>query len=328
MTYGKAAASTLPTKPTRLVPAGAPLGPLQAFGAFAVLLAGFLTFGPAAQGLDIVPGLWASEAITIALPVFLWTTAACVRPGPLLGLRPVSGKWIGITVVTALANQPVVTVLAYAAHRFLPAPLVMDFDRKTAFLESIFRHQFWPMTLTVVFAAPLGEELFFRGFAFPLLAWRDPKEQSALRSPLVAALVSGALFSFIHLDPVGFVGLMEIGVWLAVLRWGSGSLYAALLGHALNNAAAAISFVMGWQDPNDQPPLWVISLGLGLLVAFGVLGYRVLRRPSPAPPQQVLTEHGDGEVRHGRALALWLFWGACSLLGLARLVQLALAARH
>jgi membrane protease YdiL (CAAX protease family) len=309
-----------PTAPA----SAAPLGPRHAWAAYAVLLFGFLALGAAAQMVHVLAGLWASEAIAIALPAFLWILAAGVKPGPLLGLAPVSWKWIAITVVTALLNQPAVTLLEHLAHSHLPHDWVVGFDQKTAFLENIFRRDFWPMTLTVVIAAPLGEELFFRGFAFPLLAWggSPAKDVVPYNTPLVAALISGALFSAIHMDPIGFVGLMEIGVWLAVLRWGSGSLLAPLLGHALNNGAAALAFRMGWQDPTETPPLWLLGVGALCLLLLVVFSLRVLSGPALVPAEQRLTAGSDGKVRHGRPLALWIFWAACCAVGLVKMVQL------
>lgn len=307
-----------------------PLGPPQAFAAYAVLLFGFLCIAAGAQGLNVVAGLWASEAIAIALPVFLWLLAARVAPGPLLGLVPLSWKWVAITVVTALLNQPAVTLLEYVVHASAPAAWVAEFDLKTSFLDGIFRSNFWPMTLTVAIAAPVGEELFFRGFFFPLLCWpkRDGKPPGPLATPLAAALISGALFSAIHLDRIGFIGLMEIGVWLAVLRWGSGSLLAPLLGHALNNGAAAVAFKMGWQDPNETPPNWLLALGAVLLVAFCVWTYRVLRAPTPSPAEQRLSPSGDGQVRHRRAWMLWALWVGCCVVGLVKTIELAAKLRR
>ena len=312
---------------TQTAPAGAaPLGPRHAWAAYAVLLFGFLAIGAVAQSLNILAGLWATEAIAIALPAFLWILAAGLKPGPLLGFNRISGKWLAITVVTALLNQPAVTLLEHLAHSYLFHDWVVAFDQKTAFLETLFRRDFWPMTVTVVIAAPLGEELFFRGFAFPLLAWGVRPKKSAVpyHAPLAAALLSGALFSAIHFDPIGFLGLMEIGVWLAVLRWGSGSLLAPILGHALNNAAAAVAFKMGWQDPTELPPTWVLGVGAVCFIALSLFAVRVLAGPTPVPAEQrsVVIKSSDGKVHHGRARWLWLFWALCCGAGLVQLLRL------
>jgi membrane protease YdiL (CAAX protease family) len=75
--------------------------------------------------------------------------------------------------------------------------------------------------------APLGEELFYRGWVFPFLA-----EDSV---PL-AYLGSAVLFAIAHGHPVAFVDYLFMGAVLAALyRW-SGTLWAPVLAHATNNA--------------------------------------------------------------------------------------------
>ena len=67
-------------------------------------------------------------------------------------------------------------------------------------------------------------------------------------------LVSGALFSALHLDAVGFLGLMEIGILLAALRWWTGSLWASILGHAVNNGIAGERSCWGWKTRTCRRP--------------------------------------------------------------------------
>src|SRR3954467_1049666 len=198
------------------------LGAGVALIAYLALLFGMLAVGAPAQQHGIVAGLWVTEAIAIALPALFALSLAGVRFGPYLGLRRISWKQGLIAAGVAVANQPVVSFLTWAAHAALPQSSVQDFDAKQRMLDSIFRMHAIPMLITVTLAAPLGEELFFRGFALPALrrSW----------GPLAALLVSGALFALLHMDAVGFIGLMEIGVLLAVLRWWSGSLWAAVIG--------------------------------------------------------------------------------------------------
>ena len=253
----------------------AKLGAGAAIGAYVALLIGMLVIGAPAQQHGIVAGLWITEAVAIALPAIFALTAAGVRFPPYLGLRAITAKQALIAVVVAAANQPIVSFLTWVAREVLPTALVADFDAKQRMLDTIFAAHAVPMTITVVIAAPLGEELFFRGFAFP-----------ALRKTLgvgAAVVVSGVLFSILHMDPIGFVGLMEIGIVLAALRWWSGSLWAAVLGHAVNNGIAGGAFLLGLEDPDLPPPPWVLALGATLLLVGIVVLVRVLRTPSPAP---------------------------------------------
>ena len=245
--------------------------------AYVALIVGMLVIGAPAQRQGIVAGLWITEALAIALPALFVLSLSGVRFGPFVGVRKLGWKQALLALVVAAANQPVVSLLTWAEREVLPDRIVAEFDAKQRLLDAVFSAHAWPMTITVVIAAPLGEELFFRGFAFQAL-----RRSWGLVS---AVLISGALFSFLHMDPVGFLGLMEIGVLLAALRWWSGSIWAAVLGHAVNNGIAGGAFLLGLEDPDVPPPAWVLALGATLLIAGIALLARVLKRPSPAPDE-------------------------------------------
>ena len=87
-----------------------------------------------------------------------------------------------------------------------------------------------------VFIAPFCEELFFRGFAFSGLL-RD-------LSPLWAVIVSAALFAVAHADPGSFVPLFVIGLALGFLRWRTGSTWASMSLHILNNLLASVEIIL------------------------------------------------------------------------------------
>lgn len=286
--------------------ARAPMGAAAAIAAYLALLLGMLVIGAPAQQAGIVGGLWVTEALAISLPAIFALAAAGVRFGPWLGLHRITWKHALVAVVAAAANQPVVSFLTWVMHGALPASVVGDFDAKQRMLDAVFGAHAVPMVVTVTLAAPLGEELFFRGFAFPAL--------SKSWGLVAGVLVSGALFSLLHMDPVGFVGLMEIGILLAALRHWSGSLWAAVLGHAVNNGIAGGAFLLGYEDPDLPPPAWILAIGGALFVAGLILLVRVLRQPSPRPA--VAEPRPRSFPAAGVLGAVWLLaviWGARTL---------------
>jgi CAAX protease family protein len=276
------------------------LGAGSAIAAYVALLLGMVVIGAPAQHRGIVTGLWMTEALAIALPAAFVLSFAGLRFAPYLGLRPLSARQALIAVAVAAANQPVVSFLTWVAHTFLPAGLVEDFDAKQRALDAIFRVNALPMVITVTLAAPLGEELFFRGFALPALrrSW----------GTTAALLASGALFSLLHMDPVGFAGLMEIGVLLGALRWWTGSLWAAIIGHAVNNGIAGVAFLLGLEDPDLPPPAWMLLLGGALFAAGVYLLVRMLRTHPVRDAEEV-----PGGPGRGAAAALALGW-VCALI--------------
>ena len=269
--------------------------------AYIAMLAGFFTIGPATQVRSIVSGLWISEALAIALPAIFALRIANVRVAPYLGLRAPTLRGLGVAVLAGIANQPIVSLLTWAAHLVLPQDWVEDFDSKQRMLEMIFSTQAVPFLATVTIAAPLGEELFFRGFALP--AFRRSM------GTLAAAIVTGAMFSIIHLDRVGFVGLWEIGVLLALLRVATGSLWTSIVCHAVNNGIAGIAFLQGWEDPKSPPGAWLLVLGAVLLVAGIFLAVRVLRGPARFAtdvPEDPSIPAGAYRFRSPVLFAVWL----------------------
>jgi len=294
---------------------------------------GFVCIGVASQQADIVVGLWLTEALAIALPAVIWLRASGAEIASGLGLRLPRARWFAIAAGTAILNQPVVSLLTYVAQSVLPHAMVVAFEQKNAGLDSFFSAHPISMLVAVAVAAPIGEEIFFRGFALPAAARSMP--------PLAAALVTAILFSAMHADPVGALGLFEIGFWLAVLRWGSGSLFPAMLGHALNNSVAGVWFMLGLQtagrtppqwaismgieNPDAPPPTWVLALGAALALAGAALAARVLSQPRPEAPSDALSEAESAQPAHRmsqlRAWPLWTIWVAALIAGAAQLLR-------
>jgi membrane protease YdiL (CAAX protease family) len=279
------------------------LGAGSAVAAYVALLCGMLVIGAPAQQQGVVSGLWITEALAIALPAGFVLGYAGLRLAPYLGFRRLRWKHALVAVAVAAANQPVVSFLTWLAHDALPREMVEEFDAKQRMLDAVFRMHAIPMLITVTLAAPIGEEIFFRGFALPAL-----RRTFGL---LGALLVSGALFSFLHMDPVGFIGLLEIGILLAALRAWSGSLWAAVIGHTVNNGIAGGAFLLGWEDPDLPPPPWVLALGATLLLVGLWQLFRLVR----AQPASDSEEVPGGPGRSAAAILglIWLvavIWGA------------------
>src|SRR4051794_16522362 len=97
----------------------------------------------------------------------------------------------------------------------------------------------------IAVAAPIGEEIAFRGYLFPALTrWRGP---------WTGAILTGLLFGAAHflVYPVVFLpALTFFGFGACLLFWFTGSLLPSICLHAINNAIAAGVLLGGsWQVP-------------------------------------------------------------------------------
>ena len=124
----------------------------------------------------------------------------------------------------------------------------------------------------VVGIAPVVEEFFFRGFFYGALRTRF--------GVWLAAVLDGALFGLIHysgpdtltiLPPLAF-----LGVAFCLLYERTGSLYAPIAFHALNNTVAFAAQV--------EPAGRAVAVAVGVLTIGGCLGAaRAQRERAPLP---------------------------------------------
>lgn len=98
-------------------------------------------------------------------------------------------------------------------------------------LHSAWWQSGWAWKLLPMFAtsliAPVGEELLFRGALQSTIA--------AKWGQVTGILLSSALFALIHADLVLLLPLLCMGLLFSTLRWLTGSLWAPIWLHALNN---------------------------------------------------------------------------------------------
>lgn len=101
----------------------------------------------------------------------------------------------------------------------------------------------WQVALWPILVAPVGEELLFRGWLYGVFERLYPKTYLTLMNPLpISTWMSSLAFALWHLQNDGgaFVFFQIgytffVGIWLAVWRWHSGSIFYPIVGHCLLN---------------------------------------------------------------------------------------------
>jgi uncharacterized protein len=102
-----------------------------------------------------------------------------------------------------------------------------------AFLVTTSSSSFMVNLLMIAVIPAIGEELLFRGLVMRLF-------REWTKNVHVAIFISGAIFSFIHFQFLGFLPRFMMGVMFGYMLYWSGSIWVPMLAHFINNATAVI----------------------------------------------------------------------------------------
>lgn len=150
------------------------------------------------------------------------------RDLPLLGLRRVRAAAFGWMALGLVAYY----TLAIAYANLLTQPSQKDIARNLGLDAGLWAAI--PVALLIAIAAPIAEEIFFRGMLFGGLRRR----LSTIPSALISALVFGGLHATSGISAVPV--LIIFGFVLALLYERTGSLLPGMVAHALNNSLALL----------------------------------------------------------------------------------------
>ena len=167
------------------------------------------------------------------------------------------------------------------AQALLPRAWVETFDVTRIFEGPDWER--WALAGLAALAAPVCEELTFRGYVQTTLSLR--------RRPPVAIVAGALLVAALHLDPVRFPALLVLGSHFGWLTWRTGSIWPAVAAHAANNGiAAGLLLALGPPETHALPSavelLGTLGIGLAALAVIAA-GIRVVA-PPPPPPSDAL----------------------------------------
>lgn len=165
------------------------------------------------------------------LPLAVITFAVRMAGGSLadyLGLRMPARRFLLIGLATLALLIPLVDLISWLAGYAVTPDFVLDLYRSARDSGSLLF-----LFLAITVAAPLVEEIVFRGFLLPGLA------SSALGVPGALVLTSGA-WALMHAQyhPFYLIQILLLGIVFGWLRLKSGSTALTILLHGLLNFAA------------------------------------------------------------------------------------------
>jgi len=144
-----------------------------------------------------------------------------------VGLRAGTGKsWLFIGVSQGISLFLVMTVLITIISMFY------SFEVEEQQIVDVFStaRTRWEQLLCIVIvavAAPLSEELYFRGFLYPAI--------SKVTGRIPAVVITSIFFSMLHFDLIRFIPIAIGGIWLNMLYIKTGSLYTSIMAHSVWN---------------------------------------------------------------------------------------------
>ena len=220
----------------------------------------FITVGAGVQLVSIPFGLWWSEAFVFFGLPFAFVRLSGRDAFASTGLRRpwVAGAAFGFFL--GFANFFAAAIPLNALGQMLvPHAWLEMFDSSVIFKDKS-TFELGVIIAAVSVAAPFCEEYFFRGVLQTGVA--------TVMKPRTAVVVVAVWFSFCHLDPVGFLARVELGVLFGLLAWRTGSLWPGIFAHLGNNLTSSVLFLATRGKADDIS----VDEGSQLLVVAGVGG--------------------------------------------------------
>lgn len=178
----------------------------------------------------------------LILGMSLWILSRITDPALPARLAPLSRKSVWIGIAAGLGAVVVSSIVEYLSDHYLHTNLSQDNS-----MTMVLPHRADQLALgvfTVAIMAPLTEEVYFRGI---VLGWVR-RHGSMAWAIGISSLVFGAMH-LKWLTPGGTSGmvataeLVAMGVLLALVAVRTGSLWASVITHAVNNFCAALAAV-------------------------------------------------------------------------------------
>jgi membrane protease YdiL (CAAX protease family) len=233
--------------------------------------------GGLVQAIQLPLGLLWNQAFLFVWPSLLWLTRWGFHPAAFTRATRRPDRLplvLGISVSALVCASAMMGIFESLA----PPEWVKFFD-ETQVLSSVSGPWLGVLFTGVIVGAPIAEELVFRGCLLPMLAGR-------MRLGW-ALVVQAALFSLIHGDPIGFLPRFVLGLAFGMLWIYSGSLWAGIFAHALNNGISALIFLYVSPDTDPGNELGIALTGAipAVVLIFLLWFLRRVSRPAPLPSE-------------------------------------------
>lgn len=173
------------------------------------------------------------------IPVALFAYFSDPRPAQYLGLRqPTKNRYWIFGILIMIIAIPLVQYTGFLNRQINLGPEMQRWiqtqeDQANRIIGYMLKNRApKELILNLIFIAlmaGIGEELFFRGVLQRMfIRW--------FKNPWVGILLTAILFSAIHMQFLGFIPRLLMGILLGAIYWYSGSLWVAIAAHFVYDA--------------------------------------------------------------------------------------------
>ena len=236
-----------------------------------------LAFGTALLIAGLRTSLVATQALAFALPPLAALRLFYLDGRAVLPFRRPAPRHLLAAILGTIGLNHLLTIYAAWQEQVWPQP-----EPLRAMFEALLSYQgpldFLWLVAAIAVAPAVCEEILFRGF---VQAGLVHQARAAWQGVAATALVFGVF----HLDPWRFVMVTVLGLFLGWLRHAGGSLWPAILAHALNNALTLALLAAGLVAADRAP--WSVP-SAAAAAALVLLAVRIGRAPPGTPADRVL----------------------------------------
>ena len=166
-------------------------------------------------------------------------------------------------VVTWVGSYLIVQFIGVILQQFFPEALEAQQSDLTAIWDGA---PIWLLILSSALMPAICEEWAFRGFLLGSLKKKYSK--------IVAIIASGLIFGLFHLSPLQILLVGIYGVVMGFVAYETGSIFATMLMHFLNNLTAVL--ISLHKDELLEKYAWATDVSAGTVLLLGTAGAAVL----------------------------------------------------
>lgn len=272
----------------------------------------FWTIGAYFQSKDLQTGLIITQYIIILLPPIIYIMAKRLSVREVLKLNKISFKHVFLIICITILIYPaaifgnalLITIISFLGN--LNIPQLPTATNRSEYLMLIF---------IISISAGICEEIFFRGFILSGYERMGKKK---------AIIFSAILFGFFHFNIYNLLGPIILGLVFGYLVSETGSIFAGMVGHIVNNGFAvtlgyilnlAADFIPGTDAAGEMAVDMSVSLAMLVsTILFGIISIitlsiayqlmKIIKRDKEKSHLEIYGEDGEADVKKSEFIPL------------------------